>query len=187
MAKQGGLNIAVLGLGFGAEFVPIYLDHPDVGEVVACDIDPARVERVARRFPQVRPATSLEAIVGDSSINAVHVVSGLSDHVTQTLAVLAAGKHRACAVPMAMSIAELREVVRAQKQSGKNYMMMETTVYTRSFLFARELAAKGEFGRIQFLRGAHYQDLEEYPSYWHGFPTSSSGASLRSESRRSTP
>ena len=39
-------------------------------------------------------------------------------------------------------------------------MMMETAVYTRQFLLARELAASGQMGRIQFLRGAHYQDME---------------------------
>ncbi len=48
--------------------------------------------------------------------------------------------------------------------------MMETAVYTRQFLYARTLKEKGEFGRIQFLRGAHYQDMEGWPSYWAGLP-----------------
>ena len=29
---------------------------------------------------------------------------------------------------------------------------------------------KGELGRIQFLRGAHYQDMEHWPPYWLGLP-----------------
>jgi predicted dehydrogenase len=29
---------------------------------------------------------------------------------------------------------------------------------------------RGEFGRIQFLRGAHYQDMEKWPPYWDGLP-----------------
>ncbi len=28
--KQGKIRVAVAGLGFGAEFVPIYLAHPHV-------------------------------------------------------------------------------------------------------------------------------------------------------------
>ncbi len=28
--SAGDLKIAVVGLGFGAEFVPIYRDHPDI-------------------------------------------------------------------------------------------------------------------------------------------------------------
>ena len=49
-------------------------------------------------------------------------------------------------------------------------MMMETAVYTRQFLYAKELRDRGEFGRIQFLRGAHYQDMERWPPYWAGLP-----------------
>ena len=28
----------------------------------------------------------------------------------------------------------------------------------------------GEMGRIQFLRGSHYQDMENWPAYWKGLP-----------------
>ena len=71
---------------------------------------------------------------------------------------------------MATSIDDIRSILSAQRNSGKNYMMMETAVYTRQFLFARELQLKGELGRIQFLRGAHYQDMEGWPPYWAGLP-----------------
>lgn len=48
--------------------------------------------------------------------------------------------------------------------------MMETAVYTRQFMYAKSLRDNDEFGRIQFLRGAHYQDMERWPSYWAGLP-----------------
>lgn len=49
-------------------------------------------------------------------------------------------------------------------------MMMETAVYTREFLMAREMLRRGELGRVQFLRGAHYQDMQNWPPYWNGLP-----------------
>jgi predicted dehydrogenase len=57
-----------------------------------------------------------------------------------------------------------------QKKMKKNYMMMETAVYTREFLFAKELLEKGDLGKISFLRGAHYQNMDGWPGYWNGFP-----------------
>jgi predicted dehydrogenase len=48
--------------------------------------------------------------------------------------------------------------------------MMETVVYSREYLFVKEMYDKGELGRIQFLRGSHQQDMEGWPSYWEGFP-----------------
>ena len=71
---------------------------------------------------------------------------------------------------MATSLEDLHAIVAAQRRSGKIYMMMETAVYTRQFLLARELVEQGKLGRIQFLRGAHYQDMEGWPAYWLGLP-----------------
>ena len=49
-------------------------------------------------------------------------------------------------------------------------MMMETVVYSREYLFVKELYDKGELGRIQFLRGSHQQDMDGWPGYWPGLP-----------------
>jgi len=164
------IRIAVVGLGFGAEFVPIYLDHPDVESVAICDLDAARLQKIGDRFNIRRRYTSFDELVQASDIDAIHLVSGIPDHATQAIRVLKAGKHCACTVPMATSTADIRAIIAAQQSSGRNYMMMETAVYTRQFLYAQELQQQGEFGRIQFLRGAHYQDMEGWPPYWAGLP-----------------
>jgi len=164
------LHVAVVGLGFGAEFVPIYLDHPDVRAVTICDLDAKRLDAVGERFGIARRSAHYDELLSSPDIDAIHLVSGIPDHAAQAIAALNADKHCACTVPAATSLADLRALVAAQRASGRNYMMMETAVYTRQFLYARELLAKGEFGRIQFLRGAHYQDMEAWPPYWAGLP-----------------
>jgi predicted dehydrogenase len=170
MSEAAKLRVAVVGLGFGAEFVPIYRDHPDVGEVAICDLNPARLQAAGDRFGITRRYAHVEDVLSAEDIDVVHLVSGIPEHAGQAAAVLRAGKHCACTVPMATSIEDLRMVVAAQKRSGRNYMMMETAVYTRQFLYAQALQAQGVFGRIQFLRGAHYQDMERWPAYWAGLP-----------------
>jgi predicted dehydrogenase len=87
-----------------------------------------------------------------------------------SVAALKAGKHVACTVPMGTSVEECRAIVEAQRASGKVYMMMETVVYSREYLFVKELYAKGVLGRLQFLRGSHMQDMDGWPSYWPGLP-----------------
>jgi predicted dehydrogenase len=49
-------------------------------------------------------------------------------------------------------------------------MLMETEVYSPSFLLAKKLYDQGEFGELQFLRGVHYQNMEGWPDYWVGLP-----------------
>jgi predicted dehydrogenase len=165
-----GLHVAVVGLGFGAEFVPIYLDHPDVASVAICDGNPERLARVGDRFGIAHRYSDLAQVLADETIDAVHLITGIPDHAAQAIATLRAGKHCACTVPMATTLADLRAIIEAQRASGRHYMMMETAVYTRQFLYARALRDEGAFGPLQFLRGAHYQDMERWPPYWAGLP-----------------
>jgi predicted dehydrogenase len=164
------LTVAVVGLGsFGIFFVPLYLRHPDVARVILCDADDARLARVAELFGVSDTATDFDAVLNSPEIDAVHLVTPMHLHARQSIAVLDADKHCACAVPAGLSLAELRDVISAEKRSGRNYMMMETAVYTREFCYARELLQRGELGSIQFLRGAHYSDYEAWPS-WKWYP-----------------
>ncbi len=163
------LRIAVAGLGFGAEFVPIYLAHPDVEAVGICDPNDAVLARVGERYGIERRFSNLGHVV-EAGFDAVHLVTPMPLHAENAVLILDAGLHCACTVPMALNIEDCRRVVAAQRRSGKNYMMMETAVYTREFLYVRSLRESGELGQIQFLRGAHYQDMENWPAYWLGLP-----------------
>jgi len=164
------LHVGVVGLGFGAEFVPIYLHHPNVASVAICDTNEDRVRDVADKFGVTRCYTDFKKLLQSDDLDAVHLVTGIPAHAEQAQAVLQAGKHCACTVPMATTLDDLHQIVAAQRQSGKQYMMMETSVYTRQFLYVRDMLARGAFGQLQFLRGAHYQDMEHWPSYWMGLP-----------------
>ena len=170
MERPGRLRIALVGLGFGSTFVPIYAEHPDVEFVGIVDPDPEVLERVGNAFDIERRHSELAEVLGSDDYDAVHLVTPIPLHAQQAIAVLDSGKHCACTVPMATSLDELSAIVAARRRSGRNYMMMETAVYTRQFLLAQELVAQGRLGRIQFLRGAHYQDMEGWPAYWQGLP-----------------
>jgi predicted dehydrogenase len=164
------INVALAGLGFGAEFVPIYLHHPNVASLTICDTNPSVLKEVGDKFEVDRRTTDLNSIINSDDFDAVHLITPIPYHARQTLAVLKSGKHCACTVPMATSLEDLKAIVAAQRKSGKVYMGMETAVYTRRFLYAKEMVLRGEIGRIQFLRGAHYQDMEAWPPYWAGLP-----------------
>src|SRR5918911_2184171 len=114
--------------------------------------------------------TDFNKLIQDPNVDAVHINSPIPDHAPQSLAALQAGKHVACTVPMATTVEECGRLVEAQRAAGKVYMMMETVVYAREYLFVKDLYDKGELGRIQFLRGSHQQDMDGWPDYWPGLP-----------------
>ncbi len=166
------LNVAIVGLGFGAEFIPIYQKHPDAVCFAICQRNETRLNEVGDAFGIERRYTSYEALLEDPEVDAVHINTPIAAHGKMSIQALQAGKHVACTVPMATTTEECLQIVEAQRKSGKVYMMMETAIYTREYLYAKELVDTGKLGKIQFLRGSHQQNmgLPGWPSYWYGFP-----------------
>ncbi len=168
------ISVGIAGLGFGKEFIGIYKDHPLVDKVAICTRNPDTLKKIGDEFeiPQWLRYTDYEQMIKNDELDAIHIVTPILEHAWQTIAALQAGKHTACTVPMATSIDELKQIIAAKRASGKTYMMMETAVYTREFLYVKNLFKSGKLGRIQFLRGSHMQDmgLEGWPDYWLGFP-----------------
>ena len=118
-----------------------------------------------------RATPSYDELLKDPNVDAVHINSPIPDHAPQSIAALKAGKHVACTVPMAHDAStSAGRSSRPSGRRGKVYMMMETVVYSREYLFVKELYDKGELGRIQFLRGSHQQDMDGWPGYWPGLP-----------------
>jgi predicted dehydrogenase len=170
MASDKKIRVAIVGLGFGAEFIPIYQAHPAAEMYAVCRRNEKELNACGDRYGIKARYTDLQKLLQDPNVDAVHINSPIADHAPQSIAALKAGKHVASTVPAATTLDECRQLVQAQRGSGKVYMMMETVVYSREYLFVKELYDKGELGRIQFLRGSHQQDMEGWPGYWEGFP-----------------
>ena len=168
--SQPKINVAIVGLGFGKEFIPIYQRHPHTNMYAICQRTRERLDEVGDQFGVARRYTRFDELIRDPDLDAVHINSPIHLHAPQSVAALEAGKHVACTVPAATTIEECREIARAARASGKNYMMMETAIYTREFLFIRELRDTGRLGRIQFMRGCHQQEMAGWPGYWEGLP-----------------
>jgi predicted dehydrogenase len=170
MPTDRKVRIAIVGLGFGAEFIPIYQRHPHAEMYAICRRNRRELDETGERFGIKARYTTYDELLKDPNVDAVHINSPIADHAPQSIAALKAGKHVASTVPAATTIDECKQIVESQRKSGKVYMMMETVVYSREYLFAKELYDKGELGRIQFMRGSHQQDMEGWPGYWEGFP-----------------
>ena len=167
---QGKINVAIVGLGFGKEFIPIYQHHLFTNMYAICQRTKSRLDEVGNQFGVSKRYSEFNELLADPDVHAVHINSPIHLHAPQSIAALRAGKHVACTVSAATTIEECKEIVKAAQESGKNYMMMETAIYTREFLFIREMHSTGKIGRIQFMRGCHQQEMAGWPGYWEGLP-----------------
>jgi len=163
---NGTVNGAMIGLGFGAEFIPIYAAHPNADITAICRRNEAELNKSGDQFSIEKRYTSYDDVLADPAIDFVHINSPIPDHAWMSLKALDAGKHVMCTVPMATTIEECQQIVEKVKETGLKYMMAETVVYSREFLFIKEMYEKGELGEIQHLAASHPQDMDGWPSYW---------------------
>ena len=56
---------------------------------------------------------------------------------------------------MATSVEDCEAIVNLSAESGMKYMMTETVVYAREFLYMKELYDNGDLGKLQFLKASH--------------------------------
>ena len=170
MSQGKKINIAIVGLGFGAEFIPIYQRHPNANMYAVCQRSRDKLDAVGDAFDVDRRYSQYRDLLKDESVDAVHINSPIPDHAWMSIEALKAGKHVACTVPMATSIEDCKKIVELQKKTGLKYMMMETVVYSREFLFIKEMYDNGVLGKVQFLQASHQQDMDGWPNYWPGLP-----------------
>lgn len=160
------LNVAMIGLGFGAEFIPIYQADPRANVHTICRRNEAGVNEVGDRFGIATRRTKYEDVLADPDVDFVHINSPIPDHAWMSIEALKAGKHVMCTVPMATTIEDCDKVCQTVADTGKKYMMAETVVYSREFLYIKELYESGELGQIQYMQASHPQDMDGWPDYW---------------------
>jgi predicted dehydrogenase len=166
MSTAAPFRVAIVGLGFGAEFIPIYQRHPQAVMYGICQRNETHLNEVGDRFGIAKRFTKYEDVLADPQVDFVHINSPIPDHAWMSLRALEAGKHVMCTVPMATTIAECEQICDTVAKTGKKYMMAETVVYSREFLFLKQLYQRGDLGKIQHLAASHPQDMDGWPSYW---------------------
>ena len=76
MASDKKVRVAIVGLGFGAEFIPIYQNHPDAEMYAICRREQGRARRVRRPVRhQGRATPTIDELLKDPNVDAVHINS----------------------------------------------------------------------------------------------------------------
>ncbi len=167
-----GISIGLVGLGsFGAAFADLFRKHPAVDRVALCDCEPERMRAIAARPGWEKKFASADAFTDYAALlrarlDAVAIFTQPWLHAPQALAALEAGRHVYSAVPVIMlpdgdeTLDWCDRIIRACRQSGKHYMLGETTYYHPETMFCRRQAAAGKFGDFVYAEGEYFHDLD---------------------------
>lgn len=145
------IGVAVVGYGYwGPNLARNLADTAGMRVAAIVDNDPRRLEIAARRFPDARADSCIDAVLCDSTVDAVAIATPVSSHYRLTLFALRAGKHVLVEKPMSCTTAEAQRMVDEARRADRVLMVDHTFVYTGAVRKIRELLDRGEIGRVYY-------------------------------------
>jgi len=153
------LRAAVVGAGF---IGPHHIDavrrggYADVAVLV--DRDPDRGPVTARSLGVPRAVTSIDSVLGDSSIDVVHVCTPNATHVGLASAAMEAGKHVVIEKPIAIDRAGAETLLGVAARTGRHAAVALTYRGYPMVRRARELVRSGRLGELRLVHGGYLQD-----------------------------
>jgi predicted dehydrogenase len=126
-----------------------------------------------------RAYESLDDLLADATVQVVHVTSPNDLHVSQSKAVLAAGRHVVCEKPLAVDAvgsAELVELAAASRLVNATNFNLR---YYPLNQHAREIVAAGTLGEVRLVTGRYFQDWLLFESDWNWRLQPDRGGALR--------
>ena len=155
-----GLKIGICGTGaFARNFIPLFKVHPLVDEVILCDLDAEKLKEKSESFDIPKTCPSLDELC-QTDVDAVAIFTQNWLHGPQAVQVLRSGKHCYSAVPSAVSMEEITNLVQAVEETGNIYMVGETSYYYPCAIYCRKRFESGDFGRIVYGEGEYYHDWD---------------------------
>lgn len=153
------LNMAVIGTNsFGTKHIQTILKLEHANLVAICDSNGEIVKKKAEEFGINDYYTDYNELLKRDDLDAVTVATSDPAHMPITVAALRAGKHVLCEKPMALLLSDCKEMVKAQKETGKKLMIGQVGRYTPAFKMAKDLCEKGEIGELFFIESEYAHD-----------------------------
>nr|MBP6964608.1 Gfo/Idh/MocA family oxidoreductase [Armatimonadota bacterium] len=123
----------------------------------------------ADQYGWERSSEGYKRVVEADDIDLVDISTGNDTHREIALAAAANGKHVFCEKPMALSVAECREMIKAVEKAGIIHMINFNYRTVPAVTLARQMIEKGMIGTPYHFRAVYLQDWimdPDFPLVW---------------------
>ncbi|HXJ96274.1 MAG TPA: Gfo/Idh/MocA family oxidoreductase [Terriglobia bacterium] len=171
------INVAILGYKFmGRAHSNAYrqVSHFFPGKFtprmkVICGRDREATEVAARQVGWEEVETDWRKVVERKDIDVIDISTPGHLHHDQALAAADAGKHIICEKPLANTLADAKEMLRAVQKARVKHMLMHNYRKIPAVTFVRRLVDDGRLGEVYHYHGAYLQDWimdPQFPLVW---------------------
>jgi UDP-2-acetamido-3-amino-2,3-dideoxy-glucuronate N-acetyltransferase len=143
-------KIAVIGCGqWGKNLVR---NFAELGALRAlCDVDPAMRSALRTQFPEITVSSSFSEILKDDGVTGVVIATSAASHYSLAKEALLAGKDVFVEKPLALKVADGRELVDLADKKSRIMMVGHLLRYHPAIVKLKALIDEGKLGKIYYL------------------------------------
>lgn len=182
MQAMRDIGVAVAGTGFIGPVHIEALKRLGVSVRGVMGSSPEKSEKARAQQGLGRAYASLDEILEDASVHAVHLAVPNVLHYAMAKKVLAAGKHVMCEKPLAMTADESADLVKLAAASGLAAGVCYNIRFYPLNLEARARIRNGELGEVLTIKGSYVQDWLLYDTDYNWRVLAEQGGELRAVS-----
>ena len=164
------LRAAVIGLGFGQRHIQAYQRLPGVRVVAIAARNAERLEQARRKFEIPAAYTDDAQLYEREDLDLVSICTPDRLHAEQALRALRAGVHVLCEKPIATSLDEAAQLLRAVRETGLSFLSGHNYRFVPQFARLKALVEEGAPSDLLLAESCYVQDLYAMeslgPGYW---------------------
>ncbi|MCJ8166396.1 Gfo/Idh/MocA family oxidoreductase [Pontibacter sp. E15-1] len=165
---KSNLKIALLGCGrIGNRHAEHISNQATLAAV--CDIDKEKAMSLADQY-QVKSYSSLEDMLEQEACDMVSICTPNGLHAKHTILSLRAGKHVLCEKPMAISVFDCGEMIKAAENANRRLFIVKQNRFNPPVKAVKELVEQGRMGRILSVQLNCFwnRNADYYHNSWKG-------------------
>ncbi|MEJ2248233.1 MAG: Gfo/Idh/MocA family oxidoreductase [Candidatus Lokiarchaeota archaeon] len=174
------VKFGIVGLGSAWSFHSTGIkDNPKIKINAGFDINKKNLKKFERRY-KAETFTDYEKFL-NSDIDAVLIMVPHYLHKSMVIKAAEAKKHILCEKPMARTLEECDDMIKATKKNGVLFMIAENHRFLPAHQYIHDAIQDGLLGRVFLIRA--YEGVNEIsglttPNFWKGDPVKAGGGAL---------
>jgi predicted dehydrogenase len=156
------VRVGLIGCGSVSNpYLQTLTRHPTIEVVSVCDIIPERAKRRAEQYRVPNLYPHIEAMLAGAEFDLLVNTTSMPSHYPVNKRALQAGRHVWSEKPMALEVAQGKELIALARKQGVGFWAAPNCVTSPQFAFMARTIASGKIGKVTAARG----------TYGHGGPT----------------
>ena len=171
------LRIGLIGVTRRAGIAKHWDDDPRAEVVAGADIYDDALDEFREQYKdrELFVTKDYRELVERDDVDAIGVFSPDNWHAEHAIAALWAGKHTFTEKPMAIRTEDCDEMIRAWRESGKQFMVGMNMRYMDQFLALKQIMESGEIGEIKAVWVRHFVGMGGW-YYFHDYRANREGS-----------